>query len=321
MPNNRRVPSGRLQRRRLPRRRTEAMACIEARNLRKVFGTTVALDGIDLRVEEGRILGLIGPNGAGKTTALNAILGLIPYQGELTVLGRDPWRERDRLMRDVSFIADVAVLPRWIKVSQAVDYVAGVHPRFDRAKAESFLAKTNIHRASKVRELSKGMVTELHLALIMAIDARLLVLDEPTLGLDILYRKQFYDSLLNDYFDRSRTILVTTHQVEEIQDVLTDVMFIDRGRIALECSMEEFHSRYTEVLVNPDRVADGRALKPIYERPAFGRSVLLFDHVDRNQLAALGEVRRPSIADVFVAVMGNPQSAIRNRQSKVEETK
>ena len=220
------------------------MACIEARGLRKAFGTTVALDGVDLRVEEGRILGLIGPNGAGKTTALNAILGLTPYQGELKVLGRDPWTERDQLMRDVCFIADVAVLPRWMRVSQALDYVAGVHPRFDRAKAEGFLAKTTIRRTSKVRELSKGMVTQLHLALVMAIDAQLLVLDEPTLGLDILYRKQFYDTLLNDYFDRSRTIVVTTHQVEEIQHVLTDVMFIDRGRIVFDCSMEEFESRY-----------------------------------------------------------------------------
>jgi len=287
------------------------MTCIEARGLRKSYGTTVALDGINLRVEEGCILGLIGPNGAGKTTALNAILGLTPYQGELRVLGQDPWTARDHLMRDVSFIADVAVLPRWIRVSQVVDYVAGVHPRFDRAKAEGFLAKTTIKRTSKVRELSKGMVAQLHLALVMAIDAKLLVLDEPTLGLDILYRKQFYDSLLNDYFDRSRTILVTTHQVEEIQDVLTDVMFIDRGRIALECSMEEFHSRYTEVLVNPDRVAEGRALKPIYERPAFGRTIFLFDGVDRKQLAALGEVRTPSIADLFVAVLGQSQGAAR----------
>src|SRR6267142_482022 len=223
-----------------PRRSAEHMACIEARGLRKAFGTTIAVDGINLRVEEGRILGLIGPNGAGKTTALNAILGLTPYQGELKVLGRDPWIDRDQLMRDVSFVADVAVLPRWIKVSQALDYVAGVHPRFDRAKAESFLAKTTIQRSSKVRELSKGMVAQLHLALVMAIDARLLVLDEPTLGLDILYRKQFYDSLLNDYFDRSRTIVVTAHQVEEIQDVLTDVVFIDRGRVVFGSSMEQF---------------------------------------------------------------------------------
>ena len=281
------------------------MACIEARGLRKAFGATVALDGVDLRVEEGRILGLIGPNGAGKTTALNVFVGLTPYQGELKVVGRDPWKERDQLMRDVCFIADVAVLPRWIRVSQALDYVAGVHPRFDRAKAEGFLRKTAIERTSKVRELSKGMVAQLHLALVMAIDAKLLVLDEPTLGLDILYRKQFYDSLLNDYFDRSRTIVVTTHQVEEIEDVLTDVVFINRGRIVLRCSMEEFESRYLEVTVNPEQVAAARALKPIYERQVFGRSMLLFDGADRQQLAALGEVRRPSIADLFVAVMGS----------------
>jgi ABC-2 type transport system ATP-binding protein len=287
------------------------MACIEARGLRKTFGTTVALDGIDLHVEEGRILGVIGPNGAGKTTALNAILGLTPYEGELKVLGRDPWKARDELMRDVSFIADVAVLPRWIRVSQLLDYVAGVHPRFDRTKAEGFLAKTTIKRTKRVRELSKGMVTQLHLALVMAIDARLLVLDEPTLGLDILFRKQFYDSLLNDYFDRSRTIVVTTHQVEEVQDVLTDLMFIDRGRIVLECSMEEFESRYVEVMVNPEQLAAARALNPMHERPAFGRSVLLFDRVDRDQLASLGDVRRPSIADLFVAVMNSPSSRSR----------
>jgi ABC-2 type transport system ATP-binding protein len=282
------------------------MTVIEARGVRKVFGTTVALDGINLRVEEGRILGLIGPNGAGKTTALNAILGLTQYQGELRVLGRDPWKERDRLMRDVCFIADVAVLPRWIRVSQVLDYVAGVHPRFDRAKAEGFLAKTTIGRANKVRELSKGMVAQLHLALVMAIDAKLLVLDEPTLGLDILYRKQFYDSLLNDYFDRSRTIVVTTHQVEEVQNVLTDLMFINRGRIVFNCSMEEFERRYVEVTVNPEQAAAARALKPIHERQVFGRSILLFDSVDRQQLAGLGEVRTPSIVDVFVAVMSNP---------------
>jgi len=282
------------------------MATIEARGLRKVFGTTVALDKVDLRVEEGRILGLIGPNGAGKTTALNAILGLTSYEGQLTVLGRDPWNAREQLMRDVSFIADVAVLPRWIRVSQLLDYVAGVHPRFDRAKAESFLARTEIKPTSKVRQLSKGMVAQLHLALVMAIDARLLVLDEPTLGLDILYRKQFYDTLLNDYFDRSRTIVVTTHQVEEVQDVLTDLMFINRGRIVLECSMEEFESRYAEVMVHPDHIEGARSLKPLHERQVFGRSVLLFDHVDRGQLAALGDVRTHSIADLFVAVMSPP---------------
>lgn len=281
------------------------MSVIAARGLRKAFGTTVALDGLDLQLEEGRILGLIGPNGAGKTTALNAIVGLIPYQGELKVLARDPWTERDQLMRDVSFIADVAVLPRWMRVSQVIDYVSGVHPRFDRAKAEGLLAKTSIGRDRKVRELSKGMVTQLHLALIMAIDARLLVLDEPTLGLDILFRKQFYDALLNDYFDRSRTIVVATHQVNEIQNVLTDVMFIDRGRIVFGCSMEEFETRYLEVTVNAEAAGAARVLKPIHERDVLGRSVLLFDGVDRQQLALLGDVRTPSIADLFVAVMDN----------------
>ena len=305
-----------------------ATTTIEAQGLRKVFGTTVALDSVDLRVEEGRILGLIGPNGAGKTTALNAVLGLTSYEGSLTVLGRNPWNARDELMREVSFIADVAVLPRWIRVSQLLDYMDGVHPRFDRAKAESFLARTAIKRTSKVRQLSKGMIAQLHLALVMAIDAKLLVLDEPTLGLDILYRKQFYDSLLNDYFDHTRTIVVTTHQVEEIQDVLTDLMFINRGRIVLDCSMEEFESRYTEVMVHPDHVDGARSLKPIQERQVFGRAVMLFDEADRGQLAALGEVRRPSIADVFVAVMGSrparamagrvlaSQSGIRNRKHK-----
>jgi ABC-2 type transport system ATP-binding protein len=282
------------------------MACIDARGLRKVFGSTVAVDGIDLKVEEGRILGLIGPNGAGKSTALNAILGLTSHQGELRVLGRDPWTQRDQLMTEVCFIADVAVLPRWLRVSEALDYVAGVHPRFDRAKAEGFLAKTAIKRTAKVRELSKGMVTQLHLALVMAIDAKLLILDEPTLGLDILFRKQFYDTLLNDYFDRHRTIVVTTHQVEEVQHILTDVMFIDRGRIVLTCSMEDFEARYVEVMVGPEHLAAARALKPIQERQVFGRTILLFDSVDRGQLGALGELRTPSLADLFVAVVGAP---------------
>src|SRR6202158_4379063 len=285
MPHRRNPPS------RIPprtRRSAEAMTIIEARGLRKAFGTTIALDGVDLRIEEGRILGLIGPNGAGKTTALNAILGLTPYQGELRVLGLNPWTERDQLMRDVCFISDVAVLPRWIRVSQALDYVAGVHPRFDRAKAESLLARTTISHASKVRELSKGMVTQLHLALVMAIDARLLVLDEPTLGLDILYRKQFYDSLLNDYFDRSRTIVVTTHQVEEVEHVLTDLMFIHRGRIVFDCSMEEFESRYLELTVLPAQLPAARALKPMHERQVLGRTILLFSNSPREQLAALG---------------------------------
>ena len=286
------------------------MACIEARGLRKAFGTTIALDGVNLRVEEGRILGIIGPNGAGKTTALNAILGLTSYEGELKVLGRDPWKQRDQLMCDVCFISDVAVLPRWMRVWQALDYVGGVHPRFDRARAEGLLAKTSISHGSRVRELSKGMVTQLHLALVMAVDARLLVLDEPTLGLDILFRKQFYDSLLNDYFDRSRTIVVTTHQVEELQHVLTDLMFINRGRVVLDCSMEEFESTYLEVTVHPEQLGAARALQPIHERQTLGHSILLFDrrvnqNIDRQQLAAFGDVRTPSIADLFVAVMGN----------------
>jgi len=280
------------------------MACVEAHGLRKSFGTTVALDGMDLRVEEGRIAGLIGPNGAGKTTALNAIVGLTPYQGQLTVLGRDPWTKRDQLMNDVCFIADVAVLPRWIRVSQALDYMEGLHPRFSRAKAEGFLAKTTIGRERKVKELSKGMVAQLHLALVMAIDAKLLVLDEPTLGLDILYRKQFYDALLYDYFDRGRTILVATHQVDEIENVLTDVMFLDRGRIVFQSSMDEIESRFVLVTVNPENTAAAKALKPVNERQVLGRSVLLFDGVDRQQLAAVGEVRTPSVEDLFVAMVG-----------------
>jgi len=287
------------------------MTCIEAHGLRKVYQTTPALDGIDLRIEEGRILGLIGPNGAGKTTALNAILGLTPYEGQLKVLGREPWAAREELMREVCFIADVAVLPRWMRVADMLDYMAGVHPRFDRAKSESFLARTTIKRASRVRELSKGMVAQLHLALVMAVDAKLLILDEPTLGLDILYRKQFYDSLLNDYFDSTRTIVVTTHQVEEIQDVITDLMFIDRGRIVLEATMEDFELRYVEAMVNPEALEAARALKPIHERPVFGRSVFLFENVDRNEISALGETRRPSIADVFVAVMSKQSEAKR----------
>jgi ABC-2 type transport system ATP-binding protein len=294
------------------------MATIEARGLRKVFGTTVALDGIDLRVEEGRILGIIGPNGAGKTTALNAILGLTSYEGQLNILGRDPWKARDELMREVSFIADVAVLPRWISVTQLLEYVAGVHPRFDRAKAKAFLAKTTIKQSSKVRELSKGMVAQLHLALVMAIDAKLLVLDEPTLGLDILYRKQFYNSLLNDYFDHNRTIVVTTHQVEEVQDVLTDLMFINHGRIVLQCTMDEFEARYVEAMIHPDHVTSARSLNPISERQVFGRSVFLFDRVDRNQLAELGDVRTPSIADVFVAVMSEGPTSTQTKYQTTE---
>jgi ABC-2 type transport system ATP-binding protein len=280
------------------------MSTIQARGLRKAYGATQALSGVDLTIEEGRIVGLIGPNGAGKSTALNAILGLTPYEGELKVLGRDPWRERDQLMRDVCFIADVAVLPRWLRVSQAVDYVAGVHPRFDRAKAEAFLARTTIKRTSKVGELSKGMVTQLHLALVMAIDAKLLVLDEPTLGLDIMFRKQFYESLLNDYFDGGRTIVVTTHQVEEVEHILTDVVFIDRGRIVLNSSMDDLEVRYTELSVTPENAAEARQYKPLHERRVFGRIIMLFESTDRDRLAALGEVRTPNIADLFVAVIG-----------------
>ena len=282
------------------------MSCIQATGLHKSYGSSVALNSIDLNVAEGRILGLIGPNGAGKTTLLNAILGLTAYQGSLTVLGRNPWTQRDQLMNDVAFVADVAVLPRWMRVSDAIDYVAGIHPRFDRAKAETFLARTTIKRTSKVRELSKGMVAQLHLALVMSIDAKLLVLDEPTLGLDILFRKQFYDSLLNDYFDHHRTILVTTHQIDEIQYILTDLLFIDRGNLVFGCSMEDFDTRYLELIVSPGQLPAARALKPIQERQTFGRSILLYDRVPREQLAPLGDVRTPSIADVFVAFVGQP---------------
>ena len=282
------------------------MTCIEAHGLHKSYGSSVALNSIDLNVAEGRILGLIGPNGAGKTTLLNAILGLTSFQGSLNVLGRNPWTQRDQLMNDVAFVADVAVLPRWMRVSDAIDYVAGIHPRFDRAKAETFLARTTIKRTSKVRELSKGMVAQLHLALVMSIDAKLLVLDEPTLGLDILFRKQFYDSLLNDYFDHHRTILVTTHQIDEIQYILTDLLFIDRGNLVFGCSMEDFDTRYLELIVNPGQLPAARALKPIQERQTFGRSILLYDRVPREQLAPLGDLRTPTIADVFVAFVGQP---------------
>lgn len=280
------------------------MAVIEARGLRKSFKTKVALDGVDLSIEPGRIVGLIGPNGAGKSTAMNAILGLTPSDGRLAVLGLDPWTRRDRLMTEVCFIADVAVMPRWMRVSEALDYVGGVHPGFDRAKAEAFLARTEIKRTSRVRELSKGMVTQLHLALVMAIDARLLVLDEPTLGLDLLYRKAFYDSLLNDYFESDRAILVSTHQVEEIQHILTDVVFLSHGKVVLNASMEALEERYLEVMVGPDQAAAARALRPLHERQVFGRSILLFDGVPRPQLEALGEVRAAGLADLFVALMG-----------------
>jgi ABC-2 type transport system ATP-binding protein len=278
-------------------------AIIEARGLTKSYGKSPVLRGIDLNVQPGRIVGLIGPNGAGKTTAIKAILGLTAFDGELKVLGMDPRTERDRLMEEVCFIADVAVLPRWMKVSQAVEFVAGVHPRFDRKRAEEFLAKTDIKLDSRVRQLSKGMVTQLHLALILAIDAKLLVLDEPTLGLDLLFRRSFYDNLLNDYFDKERTILVTTHQVEEIENILTDIIFIQHGKIALDAQMENLGERFTQLVPTAANVDAARALKPFYEREVFGRVAMLYDGHKQAELAALGETRAPSVTDLFVAMM------------------
>ena len=278
-------------------------AVIEARALAKSYGATRALDGVSFKVEPGRIVGLIGPNGAGKTTALKAILGLTAFDGELHVLGRDPRSQRDELMREVCFMADVAVLPRWLRVSQAVDFCTGVHPRFDRSIAEGFLRKTDIHMDSRVRELSKGMVTQLHLALIMAIDARLLVLDEPTLGLDLLFRRRFYDTLLNDYFDKERTILLTTHQVEEVENLFTDVIFINHGRVALSASVDELGNRYQPLTLSADAAPRARALQPVYEREVFGRVAMLFEGRSIEELGPLGELRTPSIADLFVAKM------------------
>jgi ABC-2 type transport system ATP-binding protein len=276
---------------------------IEARGLTKSYGATRALDAVSFTVEPGRIVGLIGPNGAGKTTALKSILGLTTFEGELSVLGLDPRSRRDALMREVCFIADVAVLPRWLRVAQAVAYCEGVHPRFDRRRAEEFLRKTDIRPTSRVRELSKGMVTQLHLALTMAIDARLLVLDEPTLGLDLLYRRKFYDSLLNDYFDKQRTILLTTHQVEEVENLFTDVIFINHGRVVLAESVEALGSRYQQLTLAGEQVSRGRALHPFYEREVFGRVAMLFEGRSAAELGALGELRTPSIADLFVAKM------------------
>jgi ABC-2 type transport system ATP-binding protein len=278
-------------------------AIIEARGLTKSYGKTPVVRSVDLNVEAGRIVGLIGPNGAGKTTVIKAILGLTSFDGELKVLGLDPRTERDALMEEVCFIADVAVLPRWIRVSQALDFVAGVHPRFERKRAEEFLAKTDIKMTSKVRQLSKGMVTQLHLALILAIDAKLLVLDEPTLGLDLLFRRSFYDNLLNDYFNKERTIFVTTHQVEEIENILTDVLFIEHGKIVLNTSMESLGERFAQLIPAAGNVERARALKPFWEREIFGRVAMLFDGRNPQELAALGEVRAPSVADLFVAMM------------------
>jgi ABC-2 type transport system ATP-binding protein len=283
---------------------TTMQSVVSARGLRKVYKNKVALDNTAFDIAPGRIVGLIGPNGAGKTTALKALLGLIPFDGELRVLGRDPRTERDELMNDVCFIADVAVLPRWIRVREAIEFVAGVHPRFDRARCERFLANTQLKPQMKVRELSKGMIVQLHLALVMAIDAKLLVLDEPTLGLDILYRKQFYQRLLEDYFDEEKTIVITTHQVEEVEHILTDVMFIRDGKVVLSAPMEDVGQRYVEVLVNADRTDEARALKPIDERSLpFGKTVMLFDGIEQSRLTALGETRTPGLADLFVATM------------------
>jgi len=283
---------------------TDATNVISARGLRKAYRSKLALDDTSFEIEAGRIIGLIGPNGAGKTTALKAILGLVPFEGNLKVLGLDPRTQRDELMRDVCFIADVAVLPRWMRVREAIDFVDGIHPRFDRAKCERFIANTQLNPKLRVREMSKGMIVQLHLALVMAIDAKLLVLDEPTLGLDILYRKQFYQRLLEDYFDEQKTIIITTHQVEEIEHILTDVMFIRDGKIVLTSPMDDVAERYTEVLTTSDTIEQARALNPIDERALpFGKTVMLFDGVPRQQLAALGETRNPGLADLFVAIM------------------
>lgn len=281
---------------------------IEARGVSKLFGAHRALDNVSFTVGQGRIVGLIGPNGAGKTTALKALLGLTPFVGALTVLGRDPMSQRDDLMKDVCFIADVAVLPKWLRVINALDFVQGVHPRFNRARAEEFLRKTDIKMKSRVRELSKGMITQLHLALILAIDAKLLVLDEPTLGLDLLYRRAFYDTLLNDYFDHERTIVITTHQVEEVENLLTDVLFIQHGRIALDTPVESIGERFTQLVTNAANAEAARALKPFHEREVFGRIAMTFENVSADVLSPLGELRTPSIADLFVARMQAAQA-------------
>jgi ABC-2 type transport system ATP-binding protein len=278
-------------------------AVVNAKNLTKRYGKSNAVDNISFEIQPGRIVGLIGANGSGKTTTLKAILGLIPVQGELRVLGLDPRTQRDALMQEVSFIADVAILPRWIRVREIVDFVVGVHPQFDRTKAERYISNTKIQPAMKVKDLSKGMVVQLHLALIMAVNAKLLVLDEPTLGLDIIYRKQFYRSLLEDYFDADKTIIITTHQIEEIEHVVSDLIFINDGRIILQETMDSMAERFVEVAVQRDMLADAKALNPIDQRSKLGESVLLFDGLSRSQLAALGQIRIPALADVFVAIM------------------
>ena len=276
---------------------------VSARHLSKRYGKVLAVDDLSFDIGEGRIVGLIGPNGSGKTSALKSLLGLVPFEGELRVLGRNPATERDALMQEISFIADVAILPRWLRVSEALDFLAGVHPRFDRSKAEAYLARTKLRSAMKVKEMSKGMIVQLHLALVMAIDAKLLVLDEPTLGLDILFRKQFYQNLLEDYFDENKTIVVTTHQVEEIEHILTDLIFIREGRIVLSATMDEVAERFVEVMVAPEHTAAARGAGPLDERQVFGKAVMLFDGKPREQLSAWGETRNPGIADIFVATM------------------
>jgi ABC-2 type transport system ATP-binding protein len=276
-------------------------ALIEARNLSKRYGKYTALDGVNLTIEPGRIVGLIGPNGAGKTSALRAILGLASYEGQLKVLDREPFKERAALMRDACFIADVAVLPPWLGVSQALEFVAHTHPRFRRERALELLGKTQIPLAKRMRELSKGQKTQVHLALSMAIDAKLLVLDEPTLGLDILARRAFYDALVNDYMDETRTILITTHQVEEIENLLTDAIFIDKGRIVLDDSLERIAERYVALAAVPDRLEAARGFKPFYTHQMLGKSMLYYEDVPRASLAGFGELHTPTIADLFVA--------------------
>lgn len=274
---------------------------VNARGVSKHYGAVRAVDDVSFEIEQGKILGLIGPNGAGKTTLLKALLGLTDCDGQLSVLGLDPFRQRKELLRNICFIADVAVLPRWIRVTQLLDFVEAVHPNFSRKRAETFLQQTSVRPDAKVRELSKGMVTQLHLSIIMAIDAKLLVLDEPTLGLDIIFRKEFYSNLLNDYFDEQRTILITTHQVEEIENLLTDIMFINDGRILLDASMDSLADTYVELLVSGDNALKAKGLGPIAEHEIFGKSVLLFEGVSRENLEGLGEIRTPSVADLFVA--------------------
>jgi ABC-2 type transport system ATP-binding protein len=281
---------------------------ITAKDITKRYGKQLAVDHISFDIPPGRIVGLIGPNGSGKTTTLKAVLGLVPFEGQMSVLGLDPRSHRDELMQDVCFIADVAILPRWLRVRDAIDFIAGVHPKFDRVKAQRYIDNTKLTPNMRVKSMSKGMVVQLHLALVMAIDARLLVLDEPTLGLDIMYRKQFYQNLLEDYFDEHKTIVITTHQVEEVEHILTDLIFIREGKIVLAASMDEVAERYTEVMVDADKVNAAAALNPLSQRTVFGKSVMLFDGVARSQLAALGEIRNPNVADLFVATMKGNQA-------------